>query len=104
MNNRDKEYFLRLFEQNKPDYCLAIVKFEKDPDNETYHLLCKSSRFHQFIHFIRKTRKLPANKGFIFLAGEYMITGNQTIQDIYDNYKGEDNFLHITITEERIFG
>lgn len=103
MNFRDKNYFLQLFEVNKPDYCPAILVFEGE-GVETYHLLYKDGRFSQFMFLVRKTRKLPPEEAFFFLANNYILNGNARIGDVYDNHKSDDEFLHITVTKERVFG
>ena len=104
MNSTDKEYFLRLFRENKKNYFPAIVIFEKHPEHPSFHLLYGDNIFTQFIFFIRKTRKLPPNKGYIFISNNVMLVGAYTIREIYEKYKSADDFLYITICEENMFG
>lgn len=99
----NKDYLLDFYHNSNgcDKFCPAILYLE---NKESYHLLLKTYTFNQFIYNIRKTRKLPAYKGFFFLIDNKMVTGTEEIGTIYERLKDEYGLLHINVIEQSTFG
>ena len=84
---------------------------EKDPRSliepiaKTKFLVNPQMNVSSFNEIIRKKLNLEAKEGiFLLVKGKNVITGNQTMQEIYENYKDEDGFLYITYASESVWG
>ena len=84
---------------------------EKDPRSliepiaKTKFLVNPQMNVSSFNEIIRKKLNLEAKEGiFLLVKGKNVITGNQTMQEIYEHYKDEDGFLYITYASESVWG
>ena len=84
---------------------------EKDPKSDiiemekTKFLVNPEMTVSSFNEIIRKKLNLDAKEGiFLLVKGKNVITGNQTMQEIYEHYKDEDGFLYITYASESVWG
>ena len=104
MDDHEKRHILELFRKNSPLYIPATLTFEKQPGHMSFHLLHGDSQFSHFMFFVRKSRKLSEHKGYLYLSKNTLLVGSSTIRQVYDQFKSSDDFLHIIVTEERMFG
>lgn len=103
MDLEDKRYFFNMFKTNEPNHCPVVVM--DDWGHESYHLLHREQLFSSFIVFFRRTRRLSAESGYFFLVGgNTLVTGDKRIGELYDTYKDQDEFLHLYVLKENIFG
>ena len=59
----------------------------------------------QFAFMIRKKLKLGKESALFFLVnGKKSLTGDDSIQEIYNKYKSDDGFLYIAYASEEIWG
>ena len=84
---------------------------EKDPRSpieaisKTKFLVNPQMNVSAFNEIIRKKLNLESNQGlFLLIKGKNAVTGNQTMQEIYDHFKDEDGFLYITYSSESVWG
>ena len=84
---------------------------EKDPKSKinsilkTRYLIPKNYTVSQFSYLISKKIELKNEESFYLLAnGINAISGKDTMYEIYNKYKDEDDFLYITYTSELIWG
>ena len=87
------------------------VVLEKDPEckllemEKKRFLLDKKSTVSQFMQLIRKKTVLQEGDAlFLHVKGKYSITGEKTIEQIYNSYKDKDGFLYISYTNGLFFG
>jgi hypothetical protein len=83
------------------EFCPIIATIR---NKRSQHLLHQEDKFYNFIFYIRKTRKLSPNRGFIFMTNNYILSGTQTVGEIYEKFKSKDDLLYIDVVEESIFG
>ncbi len=68
-------------------------------------LVPKDLTVSQFSYVIRKRIKLHDNQSLlIFINGNYLAKNDETIRELYEKHKAEDNFLYIVYTGENTFG
>jgi hypothetical protein len=84
---------------------------EKDPKSKitsivkTRYLIPKNYTISQFSYIIRKKVVLKNEESFYLLAnGMNILSGKDTMFEIYERYKDEDGFLYISYTSEVIWG
>jgi GABA(A) receptor-associated protein len=58
----------------------------------------------QFIYTIRQRLKLPAEKGIFLSINGITPSVTDTIGNLYEKYKDQDNFLYVTYASENVFG
>ena len=76
-----------------------------EPISKTKFLVNPEMTVSSFNEIIRKKLNLDAKEGiFLLVKGKNVITGNQTMQEIYEHYKDEDGFLYITYASESVWG
>lgn len=62
-------------------------------------------KFSSFMNVIRNRLKLSPEIALIFFVnGSNILTGNQIMSEIYNQYKDEDGFIYIKYTGENTFG
>lgn len=75
------------------------------PDiNKNKYLVPKEITIGQFIYIIRKRIELSQDKAiFLFLNDNIPATSN-VLEQLYEEYKDEDNFIYFTYAGEATFG
>ncbi len=77
-----------------------IVDIEKSK-----FLIGSDISLNQFSLMIRKRLKMGKEEALFFLVnGKKSLTGDDTMQNIYDKYKSEDGFLYIAYASEEVWG
>jgi GABA(A) receptor-associated protein len=84
---------------------------EKDPSSKiksvdkNKYLVPNNFTVSQFSIIIRKRLELSRDSAlFLLVSGKHSITGDSSINEIYEKYKDEDGFLYITYTSELSWG
>ena len=92
-----------------PDRVPIIV--EKDPSSTVVdidkhkYLVPQHLTMGQFLHIIRKRTKIPpAQAIFMFINGNTLPISAESVGDVYERHKGEDNYLRMTYSGENTFG
>ena len=91
--------------------CVPVI-LEKDPNckipaiKTTKFLVLKESTINEFIKKIKELIKMSELEAiFLAVKGKYAISGQKTMEEIYENYKDkQDGFLYITYSSELIYG
>lgn len=103
----------RLKESNKiltkyPDRIPIIVERVKKSDlpiiDKSKYLVPKDMTVSQFFFIIRKRIKLNQSQALFMTVNGSLLSTNDTIGDVYNNYKNKDNFLYMLYTGENTFG
>ena len=69
------------------------------------YLLDKKSTISQLMQKIRRKATLQEGYAlFLHAKGKYSISGEKTVEDIYNNFKDKDGFLYIAYSNELIWG
>jgi len=92
-----------------PDRIPVIITKDRNstiPDiDKNNFLVPKEFKLGELHHIIRKRIKLkPEIAIFLIVNRNKIISINQLIKNVYDEYKNEDGFLYITYTGEKTFG
>ena len=59
----------------------------------------------QFLIVVRKRIKLSDKETlFLFINDAILVTGSETISNIYDQHKDKDGFLYVSYCNENVFG
>lgn len=102
--SKDTLYILQKFPDRKP---VIIEKYYNsiltDIDKNKY-LIPIDMTVGQLIYVIRKRIKLEPHKAIFIFINNITPCITSTIQELYDKYKEEDNFLYIVYQEESVFG
>jgi GABA(A) receptor-associated protein len=96
---------------NKYPNCVPVIirKCENDKSlkqipKEKY-LIPKDMKISEVIYIIRKHLEIkPQQAIFIFVGKGILVPGGQSICEIYENYKANDEILYITYRSENTFG
>ena len=106
-NTRKKESQLLL--EKYPDKIPVVL--EKDPSckllelKKTKFLLDKKYRINQFQEMIRRKSEIKEGEAlFLQARTKYSLSGESSIESVYNSYKDKDGFLYIMYTTELIFG
>jgi GABA(A) receptor-associated protein len=96
---------------NKYPSCVPVI-IRKNPtdrkliqiEKEKY-LIPKNLMVSEVVCIIRKHIKIaPEQAIFIFVKGSTLVPNNNTIAEVYETYKADDEILYITYTSENTFG
>ena len=117
MNNCFKKKYdfdTRLGESDKikekyPDRYPIIILKDKNSTlsdlNKSKFLSPGDLTMSQFLYVIRKRIELDEKESlFLFVNEKVLVTGSETIAQIYSQYKDTDGFLYITYCNENVFG
>jgi GABA(A) receptor-associated protein len=75
----------------------------KDIDKHKY--LCpKEMLFSQFIYIVRKRLHISDKTSIVFFIKNIIPNPNNTMQELYEKNKDNDDFLYIKYTGENFFG
>lgn len=75
----------------------------KEIDKHKY--LCpKDMQLSQFAYIIRKKLLLSEKESIIFFINNVLPPFTKSMEELYENYKSDDNFLYIKYTNENVFG
>ena len=103
-----KEEYQRVIQAN-PDKIAIIC--EKDPRSKitdiekSKYLIQKDISLNQFSLMIRNRLKMDKEAALFFLVnGKKVLTGEDTMQEIYNKYKSDDGFLYIAYASEIVWG
>jgi len=84
---------------------------EKDPNSKiksvdkNKYLVPSNFTVSQFNIIIRKRLELNKESAlFLLVSGKHSITGDSSINEVYERYKDEDGFLYVTYTSELSWG
>jgi GABA(A) receptor-associated protein len=87
----------------------VIVEKNRDsklPDLENKKFLVeKDSSAAQFLYTVRK--RLPAitsEQSIFFFCGKHVVILSAFMNDLYEKYGDQDNFLYMSYAEENVFG
>ena len=83
----------------KQETCKTIPDLDKNK-----YLVPNSITISQFTYVIRSRIKLAADQAIFLFVNNTVISGNTTMIEVYNKYKGEDGFLYITYSGENTFG
>lgn len=83
----------------KSNLCSELMNIDK-----TKYLVPQDITMSQFIFIIRKRLKLPPEKALFLFINNFVVSGHQTMANIYDEHKDEDNFLYVEYSSENTFG
>lgn len=94
-----------------PNRIGIIVEQEKSnnsvipPIDKRKYAVYNDMKFSSFMNVIRNRLKLSPEIALIFFVnGSNILTGNQIMSEIYNQYKDEDGFIYIKYTGENTFG
>ena len=89
---------------------IAII-CEKDPRShitdieKSKYLVSGDISLSQFSLMIRNRLKMSKETALFFLVnGKKALTGEDTMQEIYNKYKSDDGFLYIAYSSEQVWG
>ena len=103
-----KREFQTVMEANPDKIAIICEKAPKSHilDIEKSKYLVKNDvTLNQFSLMIRKKLKLGKESALFFLVnGKKSLTGDDSIQEIYNKYKNDDGFLYIAYAGEEIWG
>ena len=112
------KHFLKTIEERKNE----VIKIkEKYPDkvfiylrkNETskieeidkHKYLCtKEMQLSQFIYIIRKRLNINDKESLLFFINNSLPPITNTMEQLYEKYKSNDDFLYIKYSNENVFG
>ena len=84
---------------------------EKDPNSKiksvdkNKYLVPSNFTVSQFSIIIRKRLELNKESAlFLLVSGKHSITGDSSINEVYERYRDEDGFLYVTYTSELSWG
>lgn len=88
------------------------ILFQRDPKCKakkmikTKYLVLKKTTVNHFLLLLRTKLELKSSESFFLLVdGKYSITGNETLEEIYNKYKDkEDGFLYLVYSTEEVWG
>ena len=119
INNENLEERQKTLEERKEEYQkvmqtnpgkIAII-CEKDPrsriaDIEKSKYLVKNDiSLNQFNLMIRNRLKIGKEEAlFLLVNGKKSLTGDDSMQDVYNKFKSEDGFLYIAYASEVVWG
>lgn len=102
------EYSIKLL--NKFPNCVPVIikksfddKILRDIDKERY-LIPKNLFVSYILYTIRKKINIDEKQAIFIFINNTLVPMNITIEEIYNQYKSEDNFLYITYRTENTFG
>lgn len=90
--------------------CIPVI-LEKDPKSNlafpknSVFKFNKKYRMNMIIPLLTKNIQLsPEQSIFLIVEKKYFISGNDFLYEIYNKYKNNDGFLHITYSSELVWG
>ena len=101
----ESEKIIKKYPDKVPIIC-ELTGFNNDfkLDKKKFLVPCNIN-ISQFSYIIRKRIKLKKTDSiFIFTEKNELPTGSVYMSELYNNYKNEDGFLYIKISEENTFG
>ena len=103
-----KEEYQKVIQANPGK--IAII-CEKDPRShitdieKSKYLVASDISLNQFTLMIRNRLKMEKEAAlFLLVNGKKALTGDDTMQEIYDKYKCDDGFLYIAYASEQVWG
>ena len=97
--------YLQLRYEEKIFIILKSSKNSKLPKFSEMIAVKKTNRFYQILKKFRKKINLKKEQGiFFFTNNDIILSGNFSIQNIYDKYKNKDGFLYIQVSTVEEFG
>ena len=107
LEERRKEY-QKIIEEHPGKIGVICQKAPKSKIQEaekSKYLINQEMNITNFTSLIRKRLNMDKEDALFFLVnGKKVLSGNETIQDIYDKYKDEDGFLYIAYASEEVWG
>ena len=109
----------KIFEERREEFEKVIndqpgkipIICEKDPNSfikkidKTKYLVDENLSLPQFIATIRKKLDLNEYEAlFLLVNGKNVLSQNETMKNIYKNYKNKDGFLYFTYSTEQVWG
>jgi len=87
-----------------PVICECVGGEVPDIDRKKY-LVPSDLSMAGFLYVIRKRISISAEKSiYIFVGGNIMVSGSQTLGTVYEKYKDLDGFLYTCYSGENTFG
>ena len=87
-----------------PVICECVGGEVPDIDRKKY-LVPSDLSMAQFLYVIRKRISISSEKSiYIFVGGNIMVSGSQTLGTVYEKYKDLDGFLYTCYSGENTFG
>jgi GABA(A) receptor-associated protein len=87
-----------------PVICECVGGEVPDIDRKKY-LVPSDLSMAQFLYVIRKRISISPEKSiYIFVGGDVMVSGSQTLGTVYEKYKDLDGFLYTCYSGENTFG
>ena len=87
-----------------PVICECVGGEVPDIDRKKY-LVPSDLSMAGFLYVIRKRISISAEKSiYIFVGGDVMVSGSQTLGTVYEKYKDLDGFLYTCYSGENTFG
>lgn len=72
--------------------------------NKNKFLVETDMKFMKFVYTIRNNIIIDKSQSLFTLVNNTLVSGNQTMGEIYNDHKNEDGFLYVTYTSENTFG
>tara|TARA_B100000902_G_C27119105_1_gene817696 strand:- start:258 stop:578 length:321 start_codon:yes stop_codon:yes gene_type:complete len=98
----------KLIEKYPNKIPIIVRKYDKEKNlpsiNKSKYIVPKEMNFTNFIYIIRKRINLSSEKAIFITINDKLCPSNDTIGEIYDNYKNEDGFLYMNYSSENTFG
>jgi GABA(A) receptor-associated protein len=98
----------KLIEKYPNKIPIIVKKYDKEKNlpniNKSKYIVPKEMNFTNFIYIIRKRINLSSEKAIFITINDKLCPSNDTIGEIYDNYKNDDGFLYMNYSSENTFG
>lgn len=98
----------KLIEKYPNKIPIIVRKYDKEKNlpsiNKSKYIVPKEMNFTNFIYIIRKRINLSSEKAIFITINDKLCPSNDTIGEIYDNYKNDDGFLYMNYSSENTFG
>lgn len=100
----EAEKMIDKFKDRVPVICEKIKGNRISELTKNKYLVPKDLSISQFIYILRKRVKLSEQEGLFIYVNNILPKNTSTFQEIYSEFKDEDNFLYIHYGIENTFG
>lgn len=91
-----------------PDKIPCVLEYSSScslPKNDKKKFLVPDNlTIGQFVYVIRKRIKLSPDKAIFLFVNGILVSSSTSIMEAYSNYKNEDGFLYLVVSDENTFG
>ena len=110
LNSKSLKIYSKNLMERYPGNVPVIIKKSSNEKilqdiDKTKYLMPKNLTISEIVFIIRRKINLkPEEAIFIFVNGNILVPMNTTINEIYNTYKSDDDFLYMTYRSENVFG